>query len=103
MNRVCFSLVVYWLNRIILECLLCEFFQNDLLDPLNLVTKDLFPPATKLEQGYIFTGICDSVNRGGAWSQGGAWSGGVPGGEPPLKTATAVGGMHPTGMHSCLQ
>ena len=25
--------------------------------------------------------------------------GGVPGGDPP--TATAVGGTHPTGMHSC--
>ena len=23
------------------------------------------PPATKLEQGYIFTGVCHSVNRGG--------------------------------------
>ena len=30
---------------------------------------------------------------------GGAWSWGVPGKEPPV--ATAVGGMHPTGMHSC--
>ena len=32
------------------------------------------PPATKLGQGYIFTGICDSVHGGrgggGAWSQG---------------------------------
>ena len=25
---------------------------------------------------------------------------GVPGGDPP-RTATAVGGRHPTGMHSC--
>ena len=25
------------------------------------------PPATKLGQGYIFTGICHSVNRGGEW------------------------------------
>ena len=24
----------------------------------------LLPPATKLGQGYIFTGVCDSVNRG---------------------------------------
>ena len=67
------------------------------------------PPATKLGQGYIFTGICDSVHKGGgAWSWGvlGPWGclvlgGGVPGGDP-LKTATAVGSMHPTGMHSCL-
>ena len=43
---------------------------------------------------------------GGAWSRGGgAWSGGAcsQGGglveTPP--TATAAGGTHPTGMHSC--
>ena len=33
-----------------------------------------------------------------------AWSGGclVPGGGDPPETATAAGGTHPTGMHSCL-
>ena len=25
----------------------------------------ILPPATKLGQGYVFTGVCDSVNRGG--------------------------------------
>ena len=39
---------------------------------------------------------------GGACSQGGACSWVVPGGDPPPRMATAVGGMHPTGMHSCL-
>ena len=59
----------------------------------------------------MFTPVCHSVHRGGiwfwggAWSRGGAWSGGlVLGGclveTPP--TATAAGGTHPTGMHSCL-
>ena len=79
----------------------------------------LLPPATKLGQGYIFTGVCDSVHMGGAWSGGcmvlgDAWSGGclvqgvhgprgVPGGDPPApEMATAAGGTHPTGMHSCL-
>ena len=41
--------------------------------------------------------------RGGSapWGGGGgAWSWGGPGGDP-LGTATAVGGTHPTGMHSC--
>ena len=28
------------------------------------------PPATKLRQGYIFTGVCHSVNRGGVCSGG---------------------------------
>ena len=46
------------------------------------------PPATKLGQGYIFTGVCDSVHRGGAW-----WR--------PPGTVTAAGGTYPTGMHSC--
>ena len=36
----------------------------------------LLPPATKLGQGYIFTGVCDSVHRGGACVAGG---GGVRG------------------------
>ena len=31
---------------------------------------------------------------------GGLVLGGVPGGDPP-GTATAAGGTHPTGMHSC--
>ena len=26
--------------------------------------KVILPPATKLGQGYIFTGICDSIHRG---------------------------------------
>ena len=54
-------------------------------------------------------GVC---SQGDAWSWGVpglgrcAWSGrgvpapGVPGGDPPGK-ATAAGGTHPTGMHSC--
>ena len=27
------------------------------------------PPATKLGQGYVFTGVCDSVNSGGCLPQ----------------------------------
>ena len=81
----------------------------------------------KLGQGYIFTGVCDSVHKGGggpgrglvpvgACSRGfpalgdalsggcllmrGAWSQGEPGGDPH-GMATTAGSMHPTGMHSC--
>ena len=32
----------------------------------KLISFKLLPPATKLGQGYVFTGVCDSVNRGGA-------------------------------------
>ena len=60
----------------------------------------LLPPATKLGQGYIFTGVCDSVHRGGlVWGgllRGGSWW------RPPPGTATAAGGTHPIGMRSCL-
>ena len=101
----------------------------------TLGSNSLLPPAMKLGQGYIFTGICDSVHRGeclvwglpglggpvcsgrclvwgvclvlgglllrGAWSRSGVLvPGGLPGGDPPGK-ATAAGGTHPTGMHSC--
>ena len=66
-------------------------------------------------QGNIFTSMCQefcpqrgacsggSAPRGSA-PGGAGWvpgPGGVPGGDPPM--ATAVGGMHPTGMHSCLK
>ena len=47
-------------------------------------------------------GVC---SWGGAWSrgvcsQGVSAPGGVPGGDSP-RTATAAGGAHTTGMHSC--
>ena len=85
----------------------------------------LYRPQTKLQEGYVFTGVCDSVHRGGACSWGVSGPVGVsaPGGlagsgpwgrdacsregqgvawwRPPRK-ATAAGGTHPTGMHSCL-
>ena len=52
----------------------------------------------------LFTGGC--LVWGGAWSRevsgprGVPGPGGSPGGDPP-GTATAAGGTHPTGMHSC--
>ena len=96
-------------------------------EPILLSDVAYLPPATKLGQGYIFTGVCDSVHGGGlllggvcawsrwggllpggvpgpggvgAWSQWGVCSWGVPGGDPP-GTATAAGGTHPTRMLSC--
>ena len=55
-----------------------------------LVTGSL-PPATKLRQGYVFIGICDSVHRGGC-----AWPGG--GGHAWLGVCVA-GGVWQGGMH----
>ena len=43
-------------------------------------------------------GVCS----GGGLLRGGLLRGGVPGGDPS-GTATAAGGTHPTGMHSCFK
>ena len=79
---------------------------------LNLILSAIhYRPQTKLREGNVCTGVCDSVHRGGvsapSWvpGPGGSLPGGVsgPGGclvETPW-TATAAGGTHPTGMHSC--
>ena len=67
----------------------------------------LFTARNKVGQGYIFTGVCDSVSRGGVLPPG--W-GAPPRGRcassygvwwRPPGMATAVSGRHPTGMHSC--
>ena len=88
------------------------------------------PPANEVWGKVIFSQACvkNSVHRGRGclvWGRGvpgargvpgpggpgpggclvpggGSWSWGVPGGDPP-RTATAAGGTHPTGMHSCLR
>ena len=66
------------------------------------------PPATKLGQGYVFTGVCDSVHRGGSASVHAGRH--PPPRRPPAKethppppTTAAAGGTHPTGMHSCFR
>ena len=72
--------------------------------------------------GYVFTGVYDSIHRGGgrvcAWHWGHvwqrwqgtmhgggyAWQGGLHGRWSCMagETANAADGTHPTGMHSCL-
>ena len=49
----------------------------------------------------MFTPVCHSVHRGGL-VPGGGWSLGEGAWWRPPRTATAAGGTHPTGMHSCL-
>ena len=47
--------------------------------PASVTITVFLPPATKFGQGYIFTGVCDFVHRGGVWSRGvvSNFSGGV--------------------------
>ena len=53
----------------------CRNFQSDRIH--QDTDKSLLPPATKLGQGYVFTGVCDSVHRGACMVAGGcAWLGG---------------------------
>ena len=77
----------------------------------------LLPAATKLGQGNVFTGVCDSVHRGvSATVHAGIphtpWSRHPPDTPPeptpsptPRKQTTAYGqraaSTHPTGVHSC--
>ena len=73
---------------------------------------------TKLREGNVFTRVCDSIHREGGLCPGGVsvqWvsvqgglcpgrslSGGLSVRETPSATIWLhVGGMHPTGMHSC--
>ena len=64
-----------------------------------------YRPQTKLWEGYVFTGVCDSVHRGvcpiACWDTT-PWQG-----RPPPCAVHAgrygqqAGDMHPTGMQSC--
>ena len=46
------------------DCVYCLLKLSPCLGQQELVTVNLLPPATKLGQGYVFTGVCDSVHRG---------------------------------------
>ena len=66
--------------------------------PLRTKCSRLLPSATKLGQGYMFTGVCHSVNGGGACMAGGmhgrgvCMAGGMAGG------VHGWGGMHGKGV-----
>ena len=53
-----------------------QMYQQGVLEAVEVGEENLLPPATKLGQGYIFTGVCDSVHRGGVCSGGGRLPGG---------------------------
>ena len=63
----------------------------------------LLPPANEVCEGYVFTSVCLSTGGGGV--RGGGGQGDMHGGGGACvvgETATAAGGTHPTGMHSCI-
>ena len=84
---------------------------------MSFQLNDCYRPQTKLQEGNDFTPVCHSIYRGGeydvtfcflrriislpVWSHvpsgGRVWSQNLH-----LVAATEAGGMHPTGMHSCL-
>ena len=52
------------LVRILLECILVK------LDGCSKSDFSYYHLQTKLREGYVFIGVCDSVNRGHAWLRG---------------------------------
>ena len=52
-----------------------------------------YRPQTKLREGNIFTGVCDSVYGGVPGPGGGAWSRGVPGLGVQILGESAPGGV----------
>ena len=56
----------------------------------------LLPAETKFGQGYIFTGVCHSVNRGGPGQVAPPRQAPpLPGRHPPLQAGTPPPGRHP--------
>ena len=53
-----------------------QMYQQGVLEAVEVGEENLLPPATKLGQGYIFTGVCDSVH-GGVSAPGGSAPKGV--------------------------
>ena len=51
-------------DRLVLTCTILLTFCNN-----SDVSMGYYRPQTKLRQGNVFTGVCDSVHRGGVLSQ----------------------------------
>ena len=113
------------MQKMISPCMLLALRENEAAMDVSFYfirLREFLPPANEVWGKVIFSEACvkNSVHRGGAWSwgwvpgpwgvpgpgvqvqahnQGGSWGG--TGQAHPL-TATAAGGMLPTGMNSCL-
>ena len=80
----------------------------DFLSVATALWFSFLPPATKLGQGYIFTGVCDSVHRGVGVCLSACWDvtppcpqGQASPREQAPSPAQSAGGTHPTGMQFC--
>ena len=62
---------------------------------LNVFYQHCYCPQMKLRKGNVFISVCQEFCPEGGFTP--------PGRPPPRQTATAADGMHPTGMHSCLE
>ena len=64
-------LMHFWINYCV-DFIECQHQLSYSWHSTKLVTveegKHILPPATKLGQGYVFTGMCDSVHKGGSAS-----------------------------------
>ena len=84
---------------------------------IGIMNEFFITPATKLGQGYVFTGVSDSVHRGGGSASVHAGIPPPPGADPPRsrhppeqtpptaehagRYSQRAGSTHPTGMQSC--
>ena len=64
----------FWSDFMIIRKLIRSLYDPEQIFVINLsncsaLSDSLLPPATKLGQGYVFTGVCDSVHRGGCLPQ----------------------------------
>ena len=60
----------FWSDFMIIRKLVRSLYDPEQIFVIHLsncsaLSDSLLPPATKLGQGYVFTGVCDSVHRGG--------------------------------------
>ena len=60
----------FWSDFMIIRKLIRSLYDPEQIFVINLpncsaLSDALLPPATKLGQGYVFTGVCDSVHKGG--------------------------------------
>ena len=84
-----------------------NYTQKWTIGPISLSHFSFYRPQTKLRKGNVFTPVCQLFcSRGEVSASVHAgippWAGTPPlGRHPPVQTATAADGTHPTGMHSC--